>query len=352
MILCGGAGTRLWPVSRQDYPKQYLALTGDQSLLQQTLARLSGGPFSPTILVSGEDQRTILEQQLEQAASPVEAIILEPAARNTSAAAALAAVWVQAGGADELLLLMPSDHVIGDRDAFLKAVETGLPHAENGAIVTFGARPTAANSQYGYIEAADGTGFGDGAFRIARFHEKPDADKAAEYLRSGRFHWNAGIFLAKASTFVEEMRLHLPASLDAIARSIADATCDALFVRPDIETFSRAENISIDHAIMEKTARGIVIPVQMGWSDVGSWDAVWKLGSKDAAGNVIHGDVIALDTSQSLIRSEDGPLVAAIGLGDMAVIASGDAVLVAPLDRMSELKQLVEEIKRRKNDAA
>lgn len=344
MILCGGAGTRLWPVSRQLFPKQLLPLMGEQSLLQETAARLSGDRFAPALIVSGEEQRLFIKRQLESIRAPVEAILLEPAARNTAAAAALAAAWVRHDGSDEILLLVPSDHVIGDREAFLKAVELGVPYAEQGGIVAFGAQPTAPNTQYGYIEADMAAGSGDGAFPIARFHEKPDAVKAAEYVQSGGFFWNAGIFLMKASTFLDEMRRFLPASLEAITRSVEQATTDGVFVRPAPDEFNQAENISIDHGIMEKTSSGVVVPVQMDWSDVGSWDAVWQLGPKDSAGNVIRGDVVALDTKDCLLRS-DGPLVATIGLENVAVIAVGDAVLVAPMDRVADLKALVEQVR-------
>ena len=345
VILCGGAGTRLWPLSREVRPKQFLPLMGDQSLLQQTATRLSGERFAPPIMVSGEEQRSMIISQLEQAGAPIEAIILEPVGRNTAAAAALAAAWLSEKRGDETLLLMPSDHVIGDHEAFLRAVETGLPHAEDGAIVTFGAQPTEPNTQYGYIEASAESDLGDGAFGILRFHEKPDAAKAEEYLQTGRFFWNSGIFLAKASTLLDEMRQFLPASFEAITQSVKRALTEGVIVRPDADSFSRAENISIDHAIMERTSRGVVVPVQMDWSDVGSWDAVWKLGLKDPDDNVIKGDVVALDTRNSLLRSDGGPLVAAIGLDNMAVIAVDDAVLIAPLSRMSDLKQLVEQVK-------
>jgi mannose-1-phosphate guanylyltransferase/mannose-6-phosphate isomerase len=342
VILCGGAGTRLWPISRQQFPKQFLQLMGEQSLLQETAARLSGGSFAPAIIVSGEEQRSLIERQLAEA--PIATILLEPEGRNTAAAAALAALWVQRSGRDEILLLMPSDHVVGDRDAFLKAIETGVPHAEQGAIVTFGAQPSGPNTQYGYIEADAAGGTCDDSFPIARFHEKPDAVKATEYVQSGRFFWNAGIFLVKASTLLDEMRQFLPASLDAITRSVEQGTIDGLVVRPAPDEFNHAENVSIDHGIMEKTARGVVVPVQMDWSDVGSWDAVWTLGPKDCAGNVIRGDVVSLDTKNCLLRS-DGPLVATIGLENVAVVAVGDAVLVAPMDRMADLKALVEQVR-------
>lgn len=345
VILCGGAGTRLWPLSRQTFPKQLLPVAGDQSLLQQTARRLSGGPFSPALVVSGEDQRFFIKRQLQSVGADIAAILLEPTGRNTAAAATLAAAWLSANGRDELMLLMPSDHVIGDRDAFVQALEIGRTHAEKGAIVTFGAAPTEPNTQYGYIEADADCASADGAFPIARFVEKPAAAKAAEYLASGRFFWNSGIFLVKSGTLLDEMGQFLPATLDAVVRSVSGAASDGLFVRPAGDDFNQAENISIDHAIMEKTSLGMVVPVRMDWSDVGSWDAVWKLGAKDNSNNVLHGDVIALDSSDSLLRSEGGALVAATGLDKMAVVAVRDAILVAPLNRMADLKALVEQVR-------
>jgi mannose-1-phosphate guanylyltransferase/mannose-6-phosphate isomerase len=350
VILCGGAGTRLWPVSRQTFPKQLLPVTGDQSLLQQTAARISGDAFAPAIIVSSEEQRFFIKRQLDAIGVSVEAILLEPSGRNTSAAAALAAAWIRAAGRDELLLLMPSDHVIGDRDAFVKAIEIGAVHAEKGAIVTFGATPSEPNTQYGYIEVDTNQASPNGAFPIVRFVEKPDGERATEYVASACFFWNAGIFLAKASSLLDEMREFLPDSLESITRAVADSSVDGVFVRPQAEAFNAAENISIDHGIMEKTSRGVMVPVQMEWSDVGSWDAVWKLGAKNDAGTVLQGDVVAIDTRDSLLRAEGGALVAAVGLDKMAVIAVRDAVFVAPLDRVSEVKKVVDALKGHERD--
>ena len=325
-----------------------LTITGDESLLQQTARRTMGPGFDSSIVVSGEDQRLFIKQQLEATGAPVEAILLEPSGRNTAAAAALAASWVQAKGRDDLLLLVPSDHVIGDPDAFRKAVEIGTAHANQGAIVTFGATPTEPSTQYGYIEANTSAPARDGAYPIARFVEKPDAATAAEYVASGRFSWNCGIFLAKATTILAEMREFLPASLDMISKAVAEATIDGLFVRPAADAFNRAENIPIDIGIMEKTSRGIVVPVEMQWSDVGSWDAVWKLGPRDAGGNMIQGEVLALDTKDSFLRNDGEVLVATVGLERIAVIAVQDAVFVAPMDRVSEVKKIVEALAAKK----
>ena len=346
VILCGGAGTRLWPVSREQVPKQLLPLMGDASLLQQTVKRLSGAQFKPAVVVSSEDQGVLVERQLRDVDAPVEAILLEPIGRNTAPAAMLAAAWLEAAGEDEIMLLMPSDHVIGNPDAFVRAIEIGIRHAQDGAIVTFGAEPTEPNSQYGYIEADGRRQVGNGAYRIAHFHEKPSTELAAQYLATGKFFWNCGIFLAKASTILSETRRFLPQSLRSISEAVNGAAHDGTFVRPVADLFARAENISIDNGVMEKTSRGIVVPVQMQWSDVGAWDAVWKLSEKDASGNAIQGEVFAMDCSNSLFRNESRAVVGTLGLEGMAVIALDDAVFVAPLERASEVKQFVAELNR------
>jgi mannose-1-phosphate guanylyltransferase/mannose-6-phosphate isomerase len=303
------------------------------------------------LVVSGEDQGMLVKRQLDAADVAVEAILLEPEGRNTAAAAGLAAAWLMQAGRDEPMLLMPSDHVVGDREAFFAAIEKGIPHAEQGSIVTFGVQPTEPNTQYGYIEVAADELSSAGALPIARFVEKPDAEKAAEYFASGRFFWNSGIFLVKAGTLLAEMREFLPASIAAITSAVESAERDGQFVRPDAAAFGAAQNISIDHGIMEKTALGTVVPVSMSWSDVGSWDAVWKLEEKDEHGNVLRGDVVALDTSASLIRNDGGPLIAAVGLDGFAVIAVQDAVFIAPLDRASNVKELVERLKAQGRDS-
>lgn len=345
VILSGGTGTRLWPVSRETFPKQLLPITADRSMLQHTALRLSGTHFLPLLVVGSEEQRFFVKRQLEQCGVPLEAILLEPAGRNTAAAATLAAEWVCARSGDEILLLMPSDHVIGDTEGFRAAIETGLPHAEKGAIVLFGAAPEGPNTQYGYIEIDREDEPADGVFRIGRFTEKPDAATAAAYVESGKYLWNSGIFLVRASTLIEEMSRFLPDSLETIRQSVAKATVDGLFVRPEAGAFEQAKNISLDHGLMEKTTRGVVVPMTVNWSDVGSWGAVWELGAKDTADNVFVGDVVAIDTRNSLLRSDGPALITAVGLDGTVVIATRDAIFVAPIERASEVKDVVAALK-------
>ena len=254
------------------------------------------------LVVSNQAQGDLVKEQLEAVGARVEAILLEPTGRNTSAAAALASAWLVEEGHDDLLLLMPSDHVIGDRDALIAAIRKGSPEAARGAIVTFGIWPTEPNTQYGYIEVAGGAPAAD-VLPIARFVEKPNAERAAEYLASGRFYWNSGIFLVKASTLLEQMRQFLPESLEAISAAVGLAKRTGQFVRPEPQAFSAAQNISIDNGIMERTSEGMVVPVSMSWSDVGSWDAVWKLGPRDENENVVRGDIIARRHAQ-LVTAE------------------------------------------------
>ena len=350
VIMSGGAGTRLWPLSRQTFPKQLLPIVGQESMLQATAARVMGDPFSRPIIVAGEEHRFFVKRQLESVGLRFDAIILEPFGRNTAAAAALAAHWAMANGEDDMLLLMPSDHVVEDVPAFHDAIRKGMVAAEQGRLVTFGVRPDAPNTQYGYIEFGDADDDLAGFHPVSRFVEKPNEARAREYVESGRFAWNAGIFLFKAGAFLEEMRHFLPESLDAISRAMASPGVDGLFTRPDSRAFAAAENISIDHGIMEKTDRCVVVPVDMGWSDVGSWEALWKISPRDPHNNVVQGDVVALDCRNSLVRSHDGGLVTAVGLDGMAVIAVRDAIFVSPLDRAADVKLLVDQLERQGRD--
>lgn len=340
VIMSGGSGTRLWPVSRQLFPKQLLPIAGDRSMLQQTAARFTSAQFAPPIAVTGEEHRHFIKRQLQEIGVTPEAILLEPEPRNTAAVAALAAEWARRNGDDDLLLLLPSDHVILDSAAFLEAVQIGLDQANAGGIVTFGIRPQEPNTQYGYIEASGADG-ANAVHPVTRFLEKPDAETAGELWQSGRHYWNAGIFMFRPSTLLEELSKHLPGTRDGIASALEQATPDGVFIRPDADAFRKAENISIDYAVMQKTDRAFVVPVDMGWSDVGSWSSLWATSAKDEHNNVVAGDVLAIDTRNSLVRSDGSATIATIGLEDVVVVGTRDAILVAPMGRSDEVKHVV-----------
>ena len=340
VILSGGSGTRLWPLSRRHMPKQFLTIASERSMLHDTAARVSGPLFAPVLVVGAEEHGDLIKQQLNSGGFAVDAILLEPFPRNTAAAAALAAEWCCTRFGPELLLILPSDHIILDLCALATAIEQAVPYAEQGHIVSFGILPDHPNVEYGYIEAAPVPA--EHGRPIRRFVEKPDLVRAMQYVESGRFFWNAGIFLVKASALLDELTVYLPEGRAAVARALAGATLTDGFVRPDAQAFAQAPNISIDHAVMERTTRGIVVPVDMGWSDVGSWSAAWNLSPQDSDGNVVSGDVVVLDTRNSLLRSDGSATIAALGLDSMVVVAVDDAILVAPLDRAAEVRQLVE----------
>jgi mannose-1-phosphate guanylyltransferase/mannose-6-phosphate isomerase len=351
IILSGGSGTRLWPISRESFPKQLLPISSQRTMLQETALRVASAGFREPVVIGGEDHRFFIQRQLEEAGVGVEAILLEPKGRNTAAAAVLAALWTLDQGDDDLLLLMPSDHRIDDEAAFVAAVEGGRAAAEKGGIVTFGAHPTEPNTQYGYIEVGDGGGIGE-ARQVRRFTEKPDRETAEEYLRLGGYHWNSGIFLFRASALRDEAVRLLPEVVEAVAASLAKKSIDGRFVRPEASAFEAAPSISIDYGIMEKTGNAYMVPANMGWSDVGSWAAVWQISEKDGQANALTGDVIAIDTHDSIIRAEGSVTIAAVGLEKMAVVAVRDAVFIAPIERAAEVRDVVDQLKKAKRDLA
>jgi mannose-1-phosphate guanylyltransferase/mannose-6-phosphate isomerase len=343
VIMAGGSGTRLWPSSRRDFPKQLASTLGRRSTLQEAAARVGSSEFAAPIVIASEEHRHFVHRQLAEIGVVAEAIILQPEPRSTTAVAALACEWALSSGDEGPLLLMPSDLVIRDTSSFREALQLGLPKASNGGIVTFGVRPTQPNTQYGYIESQS-LPRTNGIRRIVRFVEKPDAETAVRFCRSGRHHWNSGMFMCRAKTLLEEVERFVPHTREAIARSFARSVPDGLFIKPERESFAAAENISIDYAVMQKTKRGYVVPTDMGWSDVGSWSAVWSNSPRDEDNNVIAGDVFAVETKNSLIRSEDAATVATIGVEDLVVVATRDAVLVAPLWRADEVKHVVTQL--------
>jgi mannose-1-phosphate guanylyltransferase/mannose-6-phosphate isomerase len=352
-ILCGGSGTRLWPLSRRSHPKQLLSLLEEHSLLQVTARRFADTTrFAPPVALCSETYRFIIGEQIRGAGVTPGAIILEPEGRNTAPAAAVASLWALRQNPDAIVLLSPSDHVIADLPAFQAALDTAAKIAvETGALVTFGIRPDKPETGYGYIESGDPLPGGD-AFTVRRFVEKPDAATARGYVEGGRHLWNSGLFLFRAADFLGELGRLEPAMLAACEAAVEKARTDLDFVRLDEASFASAPSNSIDYAVMEKTDRAVVVPVSMGWSDVGSWSALRDVADKDAAGNAIWGDVLAVDTRNSLVRSE-GPLVVTYGLENAVVVATKDAVLVSTAEAAQDLKKVVsrlEALKREETD--
>ena len=340
VILTGGSGTRLWPLSRAARPKQFLKLTGDATLLEQTIARVTGPGFNDPLLVGGAAQEDMLQLLTGSDAS----IILEPEARNTAPAIALAALVLPA---ETPMLVMPSDHVIVDVSAFEAAVGKAAALAADGWLVTFGITPTGPETGYGYIE--QGEALGDHGFRAARFVEKPDREIAQGFLDAGDYHWNGGIFLFTAGRYLEALESHAPDIVSA-ARAAYDAGHrDGAVHRPDAFAFAAAPGISIDYAVMEKDEQVAIVPASMGWSDVGSWDALHEISAQDDRGNALSGDILAIDTTNSLVRS-DGLKVTAIGVDDLIIVATKDAVLVMPRGESQRVKEVVDALKAEDSD--
>jgi mannose-1-phosphate guanylyltransferase/mannose-6-phosphate isomerase len=341
-ILSGGSGTRLWPLSRKAYPKQFLALTGgDRSLFQGSCMRFAAPDFAPPVILGGNEHRFIIAEQMREIGIEPAAIVLEPAGRNTAPAAAIAALIAQRESHDDsLLLLAPSDHVIADAEAFRAAVRRGAPAARDGALITFGVKPTAPHTGYGYIEA-EGAG---PALTVRRFVEKPNEADAARYLASGRFYWNAGIFLMSAPALLAAFEAHAPDVLESCRRALGRAAVDLDFLRLDSQAYGAVRDISIDYAIMEKAENVRCVPLDTPWSDLGAWPAIWEVAQKDGNGNAARGDVIFQDTRQSFAYSENACL-AVVGLSDVMVVATKDAILVASKEHAQSVKQVVETLK-------
>ncbi|MCP5156291.1 MAG: mannose-1-phosphate guanylyltransferase/mannose-6-phosphate isomerase [Ectothiorhodospiraceae bacterium] len=342
VVLSGGAGTRLWPASRAALPKQLLRLTGDETMLQATAlrARRAAGMRDRLMVVCNEAHRFLVAEQLRAIDMPA-AVIIEPAGRNTAPAVALAALAALAdSGTDEppVLLVMPADHVITDRRAFLDAVSIGHEAARDGLLVTFGIVPDRPHTGYGYIESEARAGQ---VAPVRSFVEKPAADRAVELVRSGRYFWNAGIFMFRADAYLDELGRFAPAIRDACERSMAAGSVDADFVRPQSEAFLASPSDSVDYCIMERTDRAVMVPLDAGWSDVGSWSALHEISAKDTDGNALSGDVVAIDCRQTLVRAASR-LVTAVGVEDLVIVEDDDAVLVTRHDRSQDVKKLVD----------
>lgn len=344
VILSGGSGTRLWPISRRNLPKQFLSLAGNETLFQQTVMRAAKLPdVASPIVVASDEHRFLAAEQLQELRIAGADILLEPVARNTAPAIAVGALQAVVRDPDALILVLPADHLIGDDELFAEAVARAVPLAHEGWLVTFGIRPDHAETGFGYIRR--GRPLDGGTFEVDQFVEKPKLDVAERYLASGEYDWNSGMFLFRASRYLEELQQHAPSMLEAASESFAKANADLDFIRLDSATFSTAPSDSIDYAVMEKTSRAAVVPVSCGWSDIGSWDALWAAAEKDLDGNHLDGDVITLDTRGTLVRSHARHLVATIGLEDIVVVTTPDATLVARRDASQDVKRIVDQLK-------
>lgn len=345
VVMAGGSGSRLWPSSRGLFPKQFLSIAGKETMLQATLSRVSGILDCSTSVICNEEHRFIVAQQSQESKHHLTSIILEPAGRNTAPAVALAAFEAMESAGEQsapLLLVMAADHVIEDVAAFHKAVSVAKLQAESGKIVTFGIVPESAHTGYGYIQR--GVESGDGAYAVSRFVEKPDSDTAQSYLDDGGYYWNSGMFLFAADVYLNELKAFRPDIYSACEQAYLGKARDVDFLRVDAETFSACPDESIDYAVMEKTDKAVVVPLSAGWSDVGAWSSLWEIGDQDGQGNVSSGDVLSHNTSNSYIRAEHR-LVATVGLDNIVVVETNDAVLVAAKDKVQDVKKIVELLK-------
>lgn len=343
VILAGGNGSRLWPYSRQSFPKQFLALDGQDkgTMFQRTIERLQGLEHSPAVIVSSESHRFIVAEQLRVSNIQSARIILEPLARNTAPAIALAALEATADGRDPILLVLAADHHIDDESAFRDAVSVAQLHAEAGKLVTFGIKPTHPETGFGYIQCGDA--IENGGFSIAGFKEKPSLELAEQYLSSGVYLWNSGMFMFRASIFLSELQLYRPDILSACHLALEQAEPDRHFLHIRSEDFSLCADESVDYAVMEHTTKGLVVPLDVGWNDLGSWAAIWDVGPQDASNNRLEGDVIAIDTNNCLVQSHHR-LVATVGLDDLIVVETKDAVLVANKKDSQQVKAVVQRL--------
>ena len=344
IILSGGAGTRLWPLSWGDHPKQFLPLVSNKTMIQETLLRLKGLELGSPVISCGEGHRFMVAQQIGEISDVKPTILLEPMAKNTAPAIAAACCAAMKQDKDAVVVVLPSDHVIADVAAFQNAVKAAAANAEKGYLVTFGIVPTFPATGYGYVKAVGSES--DGAYTLEKFVEKPCLEKAQEYLASGEYAWNSGMFVFNASTFLEELKTHNPEMAELAIQAFENAAVDTDFIRLNAEAFGKIKGDSIDYAVMEKTTKGRVVKLNAGWDDVGSWSALYDISKKDENQNVVKGDVIALDTTSSYIRGGKRT-IATIGLDDVVIVDSDDSLLVAAKGKIQDVKKVAEIIKNR-----
>lgn len=343
VIMAGGSGSRLWPLSRTLYPKQFLSLTNNTTMLQETVARLEGLSHQAPFFICNEEHRFIVAEQLRQQHLSHSGIVLEPVGRNTAPAIALAALHATVHDDDPLLLVLAADHVILNQAAFVDAVNSAIPQAKAGKLVTFGIVPHAPETGYGYIR--QGQAVSEVAYAVDAFVEKPDAETAQQYLESGEYYWNSGMFLFKASRYLQELEAHRPDILTACQQAMTGAHGDLDFIRLDEAAFSACPDDSVDYAVMEKTQDAVVVPMDANWSDVGSWSALWEVNAKDTQGNATRGDVLMENTTNSYIYSQS-KLVATVGVDNLVVVETKDAVLIAHKDKVQDVKGIVNQLKK------
>jgi len=345
VILCGGTGTRLWPLSRALYPKQLLPLVSNATMVQETVNRVHDSErFHPPLLICNNEHRFLVAEQLREIGVRPQGIVLEPEGRNTAPAAAIAALMLQRRDPHAILAVLPSDHAIADTAGFLAAMGTAAAIARSGALVTFGMRPTKAETAYGYIQRGPAITESSGAYRVERFVEKPDAASAETMVSAGGWFWNSGMFVFSAETYLLELERYCPGIVSACDMALERGREDMEFFRLDPEAFSHALNKSIDYAVMEHTGAAAVVPADIGWSDVGSWSALWDITEKDSNGNVLLGNVEVQDARQSYIRSEAG-LLAAVGVEDLIIVSTEDAVLVSAKSAAQDVKLIVDRLR-------
>ena len=350
VLLSGGTGSRLWPLSRESFPKQFLPLAGERTMLQETALRVADASrFRPLMVIANTEHRFVVAEQLRAVGAHAPRIVLEPVARNTAAAVATAALLAHQDDAEALILVMPADHVVPDSSALLDAMDAGLAAARAGELVLFGIRPTGPATGYGYVRS--GAPVAGAARRVDAFIEKPDLPRAERFLASSDYYWNSGIFLLPAATVLDELEQHAPQVLAAVRAAAAAAKDDLDFSRLDATAFAACPAISFDHAVLEHTHRAAVVPAEFAWSDIGAWTALWEIADRDTSENVEIGDVVAERTTGSYLRS-DGPLIATVGVDDLIVVATPDAVLVARRGADQDVKKIVERLKISNHGAA